>query len=232
MKSLVLILLLASCSHAQEWAKTAPAFAFGQTPQAQQTDPLKVKGVYLGQTVQDYLFSSQGKARYAKFDIKDCSKASKKRNLDGPSDRVAGPSDREICEQFTRAAAGEKITVRLSYTIPEETTFEHGVVTDFSEIVLPDMSDPLASPWDKVMYDLGKKIGEPHDTTPLVTQNGFGATFTYRSACWTLGEVGHPSYVCAREDRWDGLKIVLVRLSSRSPADRQRELANKPSVID
>lgn len=207
------------------------ALVFGQSPQIQQAEPLKIKGVYLGQTVQDYLVGSQGKARYARFDLNNCSRASDA-PLNPPGSNDGGPSDRELCEQFTKAAAGAKITIRQLYKRPGETTFEHGVVTDFSVIVLPDFADPLTSPWDKVLFDLKKKIGDPQDTTPVVMQNGFGATLTYRSACWTLGEVGHPSYVCSREDRWDGLKIVLIKLTSRSSTDRQRELADKPSVID
>ena len=66
----------------------------------------------------------------------------------------------------------------------------------------------------------------------MVMQNGFGAKFTYQSACWTLGEVGHASYVCSREANLDTLKIVVINLSSRGLADRERELRNKPSVID
>jgi len=39
------------------------ALAFAQSPQLQQVEPLKIKGIYLGQTVQDYLVNSEGKAR-------------------------------------------------------------------------------------------------------------------------------------------------------------------------
>jgi hypothetical protein len=193
------------------------ALPSAQTPQVQQAEPLRIKGMYLGQTVQDYLINSQGKARYAKFDLNNCSNASNVRQkaLDG---KDAGPSDHELCTQFAKAAAGEKITIRLSFTYPGETTFEHGVVTDVLQLILPDRSDPLGSQWDKVLYDLTKKIGEPSDSAPVVAQNAFGGMFTYRSACWTSGEVGHPSYVCAREDRWNGLKVVLIRLSNRTLA--------------
>src|SRR5438093_9537016 len=114
------------------------------------SEPFKLRGVYISQSVQEYLLNSPAKARFARFDLNDCSHAAKKKD--------GGPSDRELCEQFARARAGEKITVRLVYTLPGETSFEQGRVTDFSELVLPELGQS-SSPWEKVLYDVKKQLG-------------------------------------------------------------------------
>ena len=192
------------------------------------SEPFKLKGVYIGQTVQDYLLNGPAKARFGRFDVNDCSRAAKK-NKD-----IAGPSDQELCQQFARARTGEKITVRLLYTFPGETSFDKGRVTDFSDVVVPDLDQ--SSAWEKVLYDIKKKLGNPTDSKPIIMQNGFGATFSYESAIWQLHDPAGEHYLYARETPLHSddvtLNIVLITLTSKNAAQHEKELEIKPSTIE
>jgi hypothetical protein len=197
----------------------AIAFVISAHAQDGSSQPLKIKGVFLGQPVTDFLENSEAKDRFAQFDTTRCSKAKR--------------SDRNICETLARAAAGEKVTFSLMPELPGSTTFDHGVVVEHVQLILGTISDGLNGPFDKVLYDLKQRLGVPKDTTPIVMQNGFGATFSYRSASWMIGDPAHSEFVVATEHRLDdGLKVVLVSLSNRTENDHQKELAQRPSTID
>jgi hypothetical protein len=192
------------------------------------SEPFKLKGVYIGQTVQDYLLNGPAKARFARFDVNDCSHAAKKNN------DIAGPSDRELCQQFARARTGEKVTIRLLYTFPGETSFDKGRVTDFSDVVVPDLDQ--SSAWEKVLYDIKKKLGNPTDSRPIIMQNGFGATFSYESAIWQLHDPTGEHYLFAREAPLENadatINIVLIALTSKNAVQHEKELESKPSTIE
>jgi len=200
------------------------ANALGQSD----SQPFKLKGVYIGQSVEEYLATAPAKARFALFDLNNCSRASKK------TGEIAGPSDQELCQQFARARTGEKISIRLLYTLPGETSFENGKVTDFSYVVVPDLDQ--SSPWEKVLYDIKNKLGNPTDSKPIIMQNGFGATFSYESAIWRLHDPTGEHYLFGREAPLEGAdaatKIVLITLTSKNAAQHEKELQNKPSTID
>jgi len=202
--------------------------AAGNARAQSDSEPFKLKGVYIGQTVQDYLLNAPAKARFARFDVNDCSHAAKK-NKD-----IGGPSDQELCQQFARARTGEKITVRLLYTFPGETSFDKGQVTDFSDVVVPDLDQ--SSAWEKVLYDIKKKLGNPTDSRPIIMQNGFGATFSYESAIWQLHDPAGEHYLFAREAPLESadatVNIVLIALTSKNAAQHEKELEIKPSTIE
>src|SRR5207253_2297676 len=205
---------------------SATLLLVAENAQAQSgSEPFKLKGVYIGQTVQDYLLNGPAKARFARFDVKDCSHAAKK-NKD-----IAGPSDQELCQQFARARTGEKITVRLLYTFPGETSFDKGRVTDFSDVVVPDLDQ--SSAWEKVLYDIKKKLGNPTDSKPIIMQNGFGATFSYESAIWQLHDPAGEHFLFAREAPLESsdatINIVLIALTSMNAALYVKELEIKTS---
>ncbi len=195
--------------------------------QSNSEEPFKLHGVYIGQSVQEYLVNAPAKARYARLNVNDCSRAAKRSE--------GGPSDRELCQQLSKAISGEKITIRLLYDLPGETSFDHGRVTDFSDVVVPDVDQSL-SPWEKVLYDIKKKLGNPTDSKPIIMQNGFGATFSYESAIWQLHDPTGEHYLYARETPLHSddltLSTVLITLTSKNAAQHEKELESKPSTID
>lgn len=207
---------------------SAALLLIGSTQAQSNSEPFKLRGVYIGQTVQDYLLNAPAKARYARFDVNDCSHAGKRNK------EIVGPSDQELCQQFARAIAGEKITTRLNYDLPGETSFNEGRLTDFSEVVVPDLDQ--SSAWEKVLYDIKKKLGNPTDSRPIIMQNGFGATFSYESAIWQLHDPTGEHYLFAREAPLKSadatINIVLIALTSKNAAQHEKELESKPSTIE
>jgi hypothetical protein len=200
-----------------------------QTPmaaeQARRTEPIKVRGVYLGQTVKDYLISAPAKLRYGRFSLDNCSKASAKHEKD-----VSGPSDRELCEQFARAANGDRINVQLEYDVRKfggGTTFDHGVVVEFTDIVSGDFAEwrgerstptfsGLRSSWSEVLSYLTTEAGEPSDRTPVTEDD-----LMYEAAVWTVHDPTHESYLYAREVPIAlPYKWVHITLASTCPVSR------------
>src|SRR5438132_1350312 len=127
---------------------------------AQQSEPIKFRGAYIGQPVSDYAdCSGKGKSLRAGY------------KLHGKPCTGLGSIFRTKTKHF------------MSSTMEGEGfAFENGKI--FRIIIYIPNED-----WDKVRFDLTEKLGDPANEVPQIFQNAFGARYEYEQGFWQKGDI-------------------------------------------
>jgi hypothetical protein len=123
---------------------------------AQQSEPIKFRGAYIGQPISDYADCASGKGKSLREGYK----------LHGKPCTGLGSVFRTKMKHF------------MSSTMEGDGfAFENGKLFSIT-IYIPNED------WDKVRYDLTEKLGPPAKEVPQLYQNGFGARWEYEQGFW------------------------------------------------
>jgi len=123
---------------------------------AQQFEPIKLRGAYIGQPISDYADCASGKGKSLREGYK----------LHGKPCTGLGSVFRTKMKHF------------MSSTMEGDGfAFENGKLFSIT-IYIPNED------WDKVRYDLTEKLGPPAKEVPQLYQNGFGARWEYEQGFW------------------------------------------------
>jgi hypothetical protein len=132
----------------------------GRAALAQQSEPIKFRGAYIGQSLADYVDCSSGKGKVVKDGYKMHGKL-----CEGRKGYVFHTQTKGLMEPKT---SGEVLI------------FEEQKLAVI-RILVPNED------WDKVRYDLVEKLGPPTSEMPQVFQNGFGARWEFSRGFWSQG---------------------------------------------
>lgn len=129
---------------------------------AQQSEPIRFRGAYVGQPISDYV---------------DCSSRHPKALHEGW--RTHG----DICSGKRGYILHTKAKGIMSPKLEGES-----FVIENSKIATIKLFVPNDD-WDKVRYDLTQKMGPPVSEVPDIYQNGFGARWEYSKGFWSNGDI-------------------------------------------
>jgi hypothetical protein len=153
------------------------------------TQEVKFRGAYLGQPLSDYV---------------DCTSRKAKANAAGY--RLYG----HLCDGKRGQVVHTKSKGLLS-------TQEDGEILWFDNRSLVNIQIEVPNAdWEKVKFDLTKKMGEPLSTVPDVYQNGFGARWKFDHGFWRRGDVVAVAGMKVRDGYCGGMLDVLSQTRSQA----------------
>ena len=183
---------------------TATAVAFGQTDSQKdvgglskangEEQPFTIQGQTLGQTLQTYLqrirVGGQGERELAKYEHTKNTQFSGDQALGAcrdPRSDFARHFSKWCGKLIDAVDRGESFVTNLQFIFPCDFCDSLGVTIitgTFKDKLLVEIDAPLYHEYSEVLADVKARLGEPTDTTDVVSQNAYGATFHNPGAIW------------------------------------------------